>query len=578
MLPERATTMPQALDILRSDETLLFAFALRHAAGSGASAYTDENAARFLLWFALEGRESYHHARFGPQYVAFLAQPRPPFVSRLAAYVLMRRADIRQKFGKDPDAFHAWYYHDGVVELGLGVFVTPREQRFLAEAHPRFAGRPAPLSRREYYAYLRDPEAQAKFDLTDAEHRERFLAFLALQDSETALPWFSTISRVDNAALPGVNVIGFAEAVLGIGEDARALLAALGAADIMRSVYRVELPDSHATNDRYAHAALSVTRPVFPVNVFALTSFETARLKIEQGANLFEGRYNIGYWPWELTSLPPEWHGVFDLVDEIWASSEFLLDVYSRLTAKPVHLVPPYLNVPTVENVDLGQFGIGKDDITFLTMFDFNSYVARKNPLASIRAFRLAFPDASGPERMIVKTLNGHAHIGKLKEIEEAIGNDDRFVLIDGPFSRAEVCGLIAAVDCFVSLHRSEGFGRVIAEAMLLKTAVVATNWSGNTTFLEPGSGYLVDHTLRDVLPGEYVFAEGSQWAEPSLDDAVAKLRLARVAAGSDAAMRDKAREAVEERYSLDAAGRAITARLEAIAPACTAGILRRTA
>lgn len=559
--------MPQALDILRSNETLLTAFLLRHATMNGAAALTDENAARFLLWFAFEGRKNHQQTCFDPAYIAFLSQPVPPITTRLAAYAMIRRADIRKKFGSNPDAFHAWYYLDGVAELDLGVFVTPQEQRFLAEIHPRFAGQVSPLSRREYFTYLRVPEARQKFDLGQAADRERFALWLAERADTMVLPWLEPPPAAANSALPGVNVVGFADGILGIGEDARALLRVLGAAGIMRSVFRVDLPESHATNDRFASSALAVDRPVFPVNIFALTAFETARLKIEQGANLFAKRYNIGYWPWELTSLPDEWRGVFGLVDEIWASSDFLADVYSRLTNKPVYLVPPYLNVPSVEQMDLSELGIGEGAVVFLTMFDFNSFVARKNPEAAIAAFRQAFPDHSGPERMIVKTLNAHAHLDRLAAIEAAIGDDDRFVFIDGPYSRSEVCGLIAACDCFVSLHRSEGFGRVIAEAMLLRTAVIATDWSGNASFLNADLGYTVEYALRYVRPGEYVFSDGSQWAEPSLDDAIAKFRLARECIGKDEPMRQAAREAVSRLYGLDATARAVQQRLAAIAP-----------
>jgi glycosyltransferase involved in cell wall biosynthesis len=565
MLHDPAVREQAALDIVRSDETLLQAFLLRHATESGSAAFTDENASRFLLWFALEGRYHYQLARFSPAYSAFLAQPIAPFASRLAAYVLTRRPDIRAKFGKDPDAFHAWYYLHGVSELGIGMFVSPREQMFLAQTHPKFASQPAPLTRRAYYTYLRDAEARRMFDLRLQDDRERLAMRLAQGDGSEAPPWLEEPPATDGAHLPGVNVVGFADGILGIGEDARALVRTLGAAGIMRSVFRIELHEKHATSDKFAISALAADRPVFPVNIFALTAFETARLRIERGANLFEGRYNIGYWPWELTSLPPDWHGVFDLVDEVWASSDFLFDVYSRMTDKPVHVVPPFLNVPDHQPMDLGQFGLSGDAVVFLTMFDFNSYVARKNPAAAIKAFRAAFPDRNGRERMIVKTLNAHAHLEKLAGIESAIGDDDRFVLIDGPFSRAEVCGLIAAADCFVSLHRSEGFGRVVAEAMLLGTAVIATGWSGNCSFLRPENGYPVRYELRDVRPGEYVFSEGSQWAEPSMDDAIEKFRIARARMDHDATMRDAARTLVSGKYGLEASARAVRARLEAI-------------
>ncbi len=560
--------MSLALDILRADETLHAAFLLRSANESSESAFTDERASRFLLWFALEGRREYKQVKFSANYIAFLSRPQPPFITRLAAYVLMCREDVRQSIGENPDRFHAWYYLVGVSELGLGCFMTPREQHFLAEVHPMFTKADIPISRLAYYTYLNDRGLQTDFDIRLPEGRKRLALHQAGAKPAKALPWCSAPPAMDNSHLPGVNIVGFANGVLGIGEDARALNEVLADAGIMRAIYSIALPEKTATSDSYGMEVLSVDQPVYPVNIFALTAFETARLKIERGSNLFEGRYNIGYWPWELTSLPESWRWVFDLVDEIWASSDFLANVYASLTDKPVYLVPFYLNVPDVTEVPLQQFGLTGEDFVFLTMFDFNSYMARKNPQAAIAAFQAAFPDRSGPERLLIKTLNAHAHPGALRAIEEQLGDDDRFVLIDGPFSRAEIAGLIAATDCFISLHRAEGFGRVIAEAMLLNTSVVATDWSGNVSFLDRDNGYPVDYTLRPVLPGEYVFSEGSQWAEPSVADAARQLRLARQNLLDDGERRARARARVERQYSLGAAADAVSARLAALAKA----------
>lgn len=558
--------MSNAIGILRSDPTLKAAFLLRHGAERGSAAFTDEQASQFLLWFALEGHKTYHHATLTPAFLAFLSTPVTPYVSRLAAYVLLRRPDLRSRFGSDVDGFHAWYFHEGVSELGIGAFTTIRDQQFLDQPHPRFAGQQNPLTRRAYFAYLRDRDAQTRFNLASPVDRARFQSWHVEAARGEHAPWFEPPPTIDRSHLPGVNIIGFADGVLGIGEDARALVRALGTAGIPRALVRIPLSERHATSDVFAaSAALSIDRPLHPINVFALTAFETVRMHIEKGSSIFAERYNIGYWPWELTSLPRDWRGVFGLVDEVWASSDFLQNVYSQLTAKPVQLMPPYLNVPQPARVPLEPFGIAPEDIVFLTMFDFNSYVARKNPQGVIDAFRQAFPDQNGPERLIIKTLNGHAHEGALQKLEQSLGDDHRFVLVDGPFSRAEVCGLIAAADCFVSLHRSEGFGRAIAEAMLLGTAVIATDWSGSTSFLDARTGYTVDYTLRNVNAGEYVFHEGSQWAEPSPEGAVTQLRKARDRVAKDGAMRERARSAVLKRYDLAPVAAALAERIEAI-------------
>ena len=168
------------------------------------------------------------------------------------------------------------------------------------------------------------------------------------------------------------------------------------------------------------------------------------------------------------------------------------------------------------------------EDFIFLTMLDFNSYVMRKNPVGAIEAFKRAFPDTSSKERLIIKTINGHVHPKKLNELLHFVNNDFRIILMDGPLSRARICGLIREADCFVSLHRAEGFGRVLAESMFLETPVIATDYSGSATFLNKSNGFPIPFKLRDVQPGEYIFEEGSKWAEPDLDAAVEAFRLVR--------------------------------------------------
>ena len=131
--------------------------------------------------------------------------------------------------------------------------------------------------------------------------------------------------------------------------------------------------------------------------------------------------------------------------------------------------------------------------------------------------------------------------------------------------TRPQTAGLIARADCLVSLHRGEGFGRVIAEAMALGTVVVATDWSGSTSILDRTRGYPVSYSLRDVAANEYVFNHGSQWAEPSVEDAATKLRTVRDHLGGDGELRRRAKEFVEHAYGLDTVAAALADRLEVL-------------
>jgi glycosyltransferase involved in cell wall biosynthesis len=229
--------------------------------------------------------------------------------------------------------------------------------------------------------------------------------------------------------------------------------------------------------------------------------------------------------------------------------------------------MPPYLNVPVPEPFDLGECGVVAGDCVFLTMCDFNSFTTRKNPEGVVTAFQKAFP-SPGAEKLMIKVLNSHGQPASLQRLKALIGNDDRCILIEKALTRPQTAGLIERADCLVSLHRAEGFGRVIAEAMTLGTVVVATDWSGSTSILDRTRGYPVSYSLRDVAANEYVFNHGSQWAEPSVEDAAANLRTVRDRLGSDGELRRRAKEFVEHAYGLDTVAAALADRLEVLSAA----------
>jgi glycosyltransferase involved in cell wall biosynthesis len=551
----------RALDILLADDTLRASYLLQVAGNTGAPALDEEIATRFLLWFAVDGRHKFQQIVFSPDYLAFLAAPAPPFATRLAAHVQACRRQPPLSSADDIEAFHAWYYVVGVRELHLTPLLVASERHFLAEDHPRLARHGPKASRWDYFRFLAHlGERPAAFRQADLE-QQAFAAWLAAQPAtqpaaqpaDGAAPWHAPPPLWDLSGLPGINVIGSADGVSGIGEDARALSDVLHAAGVPYAIFNVRYPAEIVTTAQSGREARFADRPIFPVNVFCLPAFETARLKLAHGENLFAGRYNVGYWPWELSSLPSSWRFAFDLVDEIWASSRFLIDVYQRLTAKPVVYMPPHVGVADIVPFDRESLGLSRSDVIFLCMFDFNSYIARKNPLAAIDAFRMAFR-VGGPERLLIKTISGHANPRALLELQRYIADDERITLIDGGLTRSEICGLLQGVDGYVSLHRSEGFGRIIAEAMLLGTPVIATDWSGSASFLNAATGLPVACTLRRVRADEYIYSDGSVWAEPSVEDAARKMQAVRHDPHGLAGIRSNAARVVRRNYGLEPA------------------------
>ncbi|WP_207804885.1 glycosyltransferase [Rhodopseudomonas palustris] len=502
---------------------------------------TEEEAGFFLLWAAINGRRRYHGIVIDSDFFRYLSEPAGRYLTRLELFA----ATVADKLSLPTPMLHEWYYEQGVPEFGLAPFVTHSE--------------------------IRSFRALSEGVISPGECIGHATARVEAGEVIDVVEGFKAEQQAGNARI-GVNLIGYAEGVFGIGEDIRCLAAVLRHADVPFCIYNVELSETRATSAPSALASLFVDRPVFPINVFCMTAFETERLRIERGADLFAHRYNIGYWPWELSTVPQYWRHAFDAMDEIWAISHFVARVFARATTRPVRFMPPYVGVEAVAPFARATANFSAADFVFLTMFDFNSYIARKNPLGAIAAFQAAFPDRFGNERLLIKSINGHVHPDAFHRVLARIGDDDRIALLDGPMSRAEVCGLIADIDCFVSLHRSEGFGRIIAEAMYLGTPVIATDYSGSTSFLDAATGFTVDYRLVEVESGAYIFSDGSQWAEPDLAGAVDHLR--RVRSDGNAVLRkiEAARRQIVRLHGLDAVTAAVGARLDALRHELSAG------
>jgi glycosyltransferase involved in cell wall biosynthesis len=554
-----------AQEILERHPTLRSIFLLRPDIAGSSSTPSDEEIAYFLLWAIIDGRHRYHGIVVDADYFDYVTAPVGGFLSRLEAFAALQRKDDPGPDISNANAIHVWYYAHAVRSLNLEIFVTGDELQTLAALSCIDDTSDGRISLYEKVVHeVVTPQGPA-FNLKRPADRRAFKRWLS-NDGRDAIPdWLRIPASTPTQKLSGVNLFGFAEGMLGIGEDVRALAKALQQSGIPIAVCNIALSERYAKTDQSNLTSFFVDRPIFPTNIFCVTAFETERARVLRGPHLFAGRYNIGYWPWELSSIPPYWHHVFDNVDEIWAMSHFLTNVYKRQTAKPVTYMPPYVNVETIERVDREEFGLEADDFVFLVMFDFNSFVSRKNPAGAITAFRRAFKEMSGRERLLIKTINGHIDPDSFDELLKDIAQDSRIVLADGPLTRPQTCGLISAADCFVSLHRAEGFGRVIAEAMFLGTPVIATDWSGSQSFLDETTGFPVACTLRPLRPGEYAYEEGSQWAEPDLDDAAATLWSVRKTPAVAAARAAAAKRRIQTSFGLEAVAQSVSERLTVI-------------
>ena len=327
-----------------------------------------------------------------------------------------------------------------------------------------------------------------------------------------ATGWLAPMpDRIPPPVQPGLAVAGSFDAS-GIGEGARLMLAALAA---------LGLP----------HWAVRPGGPVPPPGVPLLVAANPAVLgwtMARLGRRMIRGRRVIGYWAWELPVVPPSWRGAARFVHDVWAPSQFSADALRpllpgvRVVPHPVAVRPP---VPAA--LDRAILGVPAEAIVTLMVFNLASSFERKNPLGAIAAHRLAFGDR--PDRILLLRVGNPDSFPDDFARLRAAAMAPNIQIDTRTLPDAENWAVMAACDIVLSLHRSEGFGLVPAEAMLLGLPVIATDWSGTQTFLSAECAALVPVRLIPADDPRGVFvAPGAVWAEP--DVAVAAQHLVRLA------------------------------------------------
>jgi FkbM family methyltransferase len=327
-----------------------------------------------------------------------------------------------------------------------------------------------------------------------------------------------TLSFID-----GINVCGYIRGEIGLGSATRAYIAALESLGIPLALN--DVPKSFVPHpDNPAFSGVTQTSNPYRVNLVVVPPHNHEVVAELMGPDYFRDRYNIGVWFWELGTLPEELHHVFQDYDEIWAGSTFIADALRPISTIPVvPLSPPLLPV-TKGDRERGRAHIDAgDDTIFLFVFDFGSISERKNALASIDAFNAAFT-RDDPARLIVKSQNMALDPDYFSRMQLR-ADSGNVTLFNGSWGSTDIQDLMAACDVYVSLHRSEGMGLTLLEAMSLGKPVIATGWSGNMDFMSTSNSYPVQYRFvplaRDFLP----YRAGQQWAEPSNEHAAELMR-----------------------------------------------------
>jgi glycosyltransferase involved in cell wall biosynthesis len=366
-----------------------------------------------------------------------------------------------------------------------------------------------------------------------------------------------------------VRLTGYLGHSLGLGAAARGYAQALGAAGV--PVRTVTVPLHHLAlpvnlDDEYGRHGFQdlIHDGAHGFEIVAVNADELPDFVKGLGEDYFEGP-RIGIWGWETNSIPPRWQRAFALIEEIWVYSEFMAANIGAVAPVPVVALPPPVERPT-EPVEPLRLGV-PPGFLFLFVFDYLSTVQRKNPVGLIDAFKLAFAPGEGPQ-LLVKTINAPLRPLAEEEVLWAAHGRSDIHIVDRSLSRSELGGLMAGCNCYVSLHRAEGFGLTMAEAMAIGKPVIATGYSGNVDFMNRENSYLVDFTIGRVGAECEIYPPDGEWAEPSIEHAAALMRHVCENAQDAERLGAQAEKDIGQRLSAQATGAAMRTRLEELSRA----------
>ncbi len=332
----------------------------------------------------------------------------------------------------------------------------------------------------------------------------------------------------------GVNAIASWEATSGITEAARRCVGALidSGVDVSMEDYDIAAP----LEPRRLPPRLRVL-PKGRAHDLDLCFFNVNELTLIPDEYLYppgHPRRIVAYWHWEQVSLPAELVAQLDRVDEIWVSSRFTAETFRRYTTKRVEVVPCIVEPVADPSLSRRDLGVPEGPFLFFFHFDVNSTLARKNPRGVIEAYRRAFSRSERAQsvHLVMKTINLARSPEAQAELQEAMDLVGGTVL-DVELGAEEMAALTRSCDVYVSLHRAEGFGLGLAEAMYFARPVIGTAYSGNMDFMNLRNSCLVGYRMAQIQLGELrfnrwseqVYRPGEWWAEPDLNDAARWMR-----------------------------------------------------
>lgn len=318
-----------------------------------------------------------------------------------------------------------------------------------------------------------------------------------------------------------IRLVGHPFAPIGMGEHLRSTFRSLRAASLMPSItdiYKLNTPTHEEQNEFFP----SCSDTPASINIYCINGNEVEQAVKHLSYQETWSGYNIIYPAWELSRYPETWAAQLDKFDEIWASSTFTYEALRNACKKEVVKLPLACGVSLSSFLGRRYFQIPESSYAFLFFFDLKSYTSRKNPYAVINAFKQLLKLRPYSKAHLVIKINGaESNPEEYKKVTEALGIlGDNATCISHTMTSNEVKNLQRNCDCFISLHRSEGFGFGIAEAMAFGKPVIATAYSGNLEFMDANVSYGVNYQLIPLGESDYPFADGQVWADADWNEA----------------------------------------------------------
>ena len=428
-----------------------------------------------------------------------------------------------------------------------------------------------------YYVWSQRLDNRRAFNLQTESDRLNYCKWFILNaaieyklDSYFIIPVVENISEHYSRQISVTNLgkdvclIGYLKAQTGVGHAGRMVASSLRDAGIKTQGYNVTLnvmaPQTSTAVDDLLTSKIDASIQIYNINADRL-GVVRGRLKRKTS----NGAYKINMPFWELSRFPSAWVKNYQGIDEVWAASRFIQAALQTVLPLPVIWLPPAVTLAQFVPRSRSYFKLPEHTFLFHYNFDFSSFATRKNPQAAIAAYRLAFRNkqVTIPTALVIKT-RGYDSKGKaLVQLKEFTADEPDIYILNREMTYDETLALMNCCDCYISLHRSEGFGYTPAEAMLLEKPVIATDYSGTKDFINPDTGFPVQSSLIPVRENEYPFWQNQTWAEPEIEHAAWLMRKIITDETPTRAIARRGKAKILNDYSGQATGKRLKKRLE---------------